>query len=344
MFNTANTVDVAPELKALLKDTVSSDLGVSMAATEKLKAAIAVINSGVLHGDTVSGIFNMQKFEPGVEIKYALDIVGPSQVKNHIAYSVPDTGYVAQRTVEGDYMTVRTFRVATSIDWSREMARQSRWDIVTRAMAVADASVVRKRNNDGWHTIITAATDRGISISDTSIATGLFGKRLVALAEVVMRRNAGGNSTSLNRGKLTHIAMSPEALQDVRSWDLTQVDDITRREIFVAGGDLYSLTKIFGVTLVDLDELGVGQEYQKYYNNTLGASNPNSKDEIAIGLDLANDPANTFVMPWVAQDNGQFFEMHEDPTLLRLGRKGYWGEGRYGSAVLQNRSVIILGI
>lgn len=340
---TNSSVEIAPELKALLKDSVSTDMAVAYAATQKLQAALSVINSGVLHGDTISGIFNMQKFEPGQEIKYPLDIVGPSDVKHHIAYTVPDTGYIPQRTVEGDEMVIRTYRIATSIDWSRELARQSRWDIVARAMAVADAGVVRKRNNDGWHTIITAAVDRGISISDTSIASGLFGKRVVALAQTVMRRNAGGNSTSVDRGRLTHIAMSPESLQDVRSWDLTMVDEITRREIFVAS-DTYSLTKIFGVTLVDLDEFGEGQEYQKYYNNTLGASNPNSKSEIAIGLDLAYQPEATFVMPWVAQDNGQFFQMYEDPTLIRLGRKGYHGEGRFGTAVLQSRTVLAIGI
>lgn len=339
-----SSVEVAPEIKALFKDTASADPMVSHAAMQKLKAAISTVNPGILYGDTVTGIYEMQKFEPGQEIRYELDVVGPSQVKQHIAYSVPDTGYIPQRTIEGDYMTIRTYAIATSIDWSIEMARQNRVDVVARSMAVAEAGVIRKRNNDGWRTIIVAAGDRGISISDTSVANGLFSKRLVQLAQVVMRRNAGGNSTSLDRGRLTHIAMSPESLGDIRSWDLTQVDDITRREIFVAGDDVYSLTKIFGVTLVDLDELGVGQEYQKYYNNTGGYSTPNSKDEIAIGLDLAPRAYPTFVMPWVAQENGQFFEMHEDPTLLRMFRKGYWGRGRFGCSVLDNRKCIVLGI
>ena len=158
-----------------------------------------------------------------------------------------------------------------------------------------------------------------------------------------MRRNAGGNSTSINRGRLTNIAISPESLQDIRSWDLTQVDEITRREIFISGDDTYSLTKIFGVTLVDLDELGVGQLYQKYYNNTLAASNPNGKDEIAIGLDLSGND-DTFLMPWVKRENGQFLEMFDDPTLLRMNRKGYFASGEYGVTILDSRRVIILGV
>lgn len=339
------TAKIPDELAKLLKDSVSPDVNVSGNAKNLLTAALTSgpLRSGNLFGDTVSGIFNMVAFEPGTPIEFPLDIVGPSDVNSHIAYTWSDTGYVPQRTVEGNYIAVRTYMVRNSIDWSREMARNSRWDVVSRALQVHDAGVVRKRNNDGWYTIITAAANRGISISDTSIATGLFGKRVVALAETVLRRNAGGNSTSVNRGKLTHIAMSPESLQDVRSWDLTQVDDITRREIFLAQ-DNYSLTKIFGVTLVDIDEFGVGQEYQNYYNNVLGGSNPNSKEEIAIGLDLMNGSKDSFLMPWVKRDNGQFLEMYEDPTLLRFGRFGYWSEARMGTTVLDSRRVIILGI
>jgi hypothetical protein len=345
MFTDSN-VQVPENLKHLLKDSVSSDPIVAGAATHQLQAAISAgpLKKGVLYGDIVTGIFTMQAFEAGVPIVYPLDIVGASDVRFHVAYTVPFTGYTPQRTVEGDYLAVKTYKIATSIDWSREMAEWSRWDVVGRAMQVAEAGVVRKRNNDGWHTILAAAVDRNISISDTSAANGLFTKRLVALAQTVMRRNAGGNSTSIDKGRLSHIAISPESLQDIRSWDLTQVDDVTRREIFLGSDDMMSLTKIFGVTLIDIDELGVGQEFQKYYNNTLAATTPNSKDEIAIGLDLINGAQDSFLMPWVKRENGQFFQMHEDPVLLRLGRKGFFGEGRMGSVVLDNRRVIILGI
>lgn len=336
---------ISPEMKQLLKDSVSNDPTVASKASYALKAALSMpLKKGILFGDTVSGIYQMVPFEPGVPVEFPLDIVGAAQVKLHIAYTVPHEGYIPQRTVEADYLTVKTYRIATSIDWSREVAKFARWDVVGRAMAVAEAGLVRKRNNDGWHTILAAALDRGVSIYDSTAASGLFTKRLISLAQVVMRRNAGGNSTSINRGRLTHVVMSPESLQDIRSWDVTQIDEITRREIFLAGDDTYSLTKIFGVTLVDLDELGDGQEYDEYWVNTLGGTIPGSKTEIAIGLDLTNGLNDSFIMPWIRQDNGQAFEMHEDPTLLRHNRAGFYMWGRYGVSVLDNRRIIALGI
>jgi hypothetical protein len=42
-------------------------------------------------------------------------------------------------------------------------------------------------------------------------------------------------------------------------------------------GEEGGLTKIFGVTLHDIDELGVGQDYQSYYTNVLGGTMPADK-------------------------------------------------------------------
>jgi hypothetical protein len=336
--------DITPEMKQLLKDSASDNPAVAYPALYAVKSALSLpIQSGTIFGDTVSGVFKMEAFDWGVPVEYPLDAVSPGEVKLHVAYTVPHEGYIPQRTIEADYVTLKLYRVATSCDWSRFMAKSMRWDVVGRAYAVAEAGMVRKRNNDGWHTIITAAADRGISISDTTISAGLFGKRVVSLAQVVMRRNAGGNSTSVDRGRLSTIAISPESLQDVRSWDVTQIDEITRREIFLAG-EGYAITKIFGVELVDLDELGVGQEYQLYYNNTLGATTPNSKDEIAIGLDLNLALKNSHVMPWLRQDNGGSIQMHDDPSFLRHNRQGFWMDMYMGAGILDNRSVMIIGI
>ena len=52
--------------------------------------------------------------------------------------------------------------------------------------------------------------------------------------KTVMVRNGGGNTASLRRSKLTDVYMSPEGLEDIRNWGLDQVDELTRREIFMA--------------------------------------------------------------------------------------------------------------
>ena len=138
-------------------------------------------------------------------------------------------------------------------------------------------------NDDGWHTILAAGVDRNIVVYDSdaklvSLARDLF------LLKTVMRRNGGGNSASNNRGMLTDLYVSPEAMEDIRNWGVDQVDEVTRREIYTAADG--SVNRIFGVNLHDLDELGDGQEYQLFYENTLSATMPTGHTELVVGLDL----------------------------------------------------------
>jgi len=148
-----------------------------------------------------------------------------------------------------------------------------------------------------------------------------------------MRRNGGGNSASNNRGMLTDLYVSPEAMEDIRNWGVDQVDEVTRREIYTAADG--SVNRIFGVNLHDLDELGDGQEYQLFYENTLSASLPTGHaTELVVGLDLRK--RDSFIMP--VREAVQIFE---DDTLHRQKRAGFYGWAEQGFAVLDNRRVLL---
>lgn len=335
--------EITNEMKQLLRNTVDSNPAVSLPAKQHLAAAIAdsvPLNKGVLRGDNLAGIFSMDVFDPGIQIEYPLDFISPGNEDDFVAYTLPNTGRIPEFHIEGDFVTINTFDVGASIDWSRKYARDARWDIVSRAMQALEAVLMIKRNDDGWHVLQQAAVDRGLIVTDTAATAGLFTKRLVSLGKTLLRRNAGGNASSMGQGRLTHIAISPESLEDIRSWDISQVDDVTRREIFLAGEGEMSLTKIFGVTLIDLDELGVGQRYEDYITNTAGGTHTNSKVEWAIGLDLMN--RDSFIMPYRNQPNGKLVEVNEDVTLLRQNRAGYFTRTEYGVGCLDNRRVILL--
>lgn len=322
-----------PEMIELLRQSGSNQFEVASAAQAELAKALTLpLRQGVLNGDTIGGIFEPVNFAPGTSVEFPLDFLSPGSEKDFVAYTIPSQGKIPERHVEGDYVMVPTYEVGSSIDFSLKYARDARWDLVGRALQVLEASFVRKMNDDGWHTILAAGVGRGIVVYDDAATAGYFSKRLVALLKTSMRRNGGGNSTSINRGKLTDLYMSPESLEDIRSWTTTDADDFTRREIFVS--DDYGLTKVFGVNLHDIDELGVGQSYQSYYTNTLSGSLPGSKTEIVVGLDL--EKADSFVMP-VRQE----IEVFEDPTFHRQRRMGMYGFGEHGFAVLDNRRVIL---
>jgi hypothetical protein len=330
-----------PELTDLLVRSGSLNKEEALAANAEFAKALELpLRQGILNGDILDGIFEPITLSQSATPEFPLDFLAPGTEKDFVAYTIPNHGYIPERHVEGDYVMVPTYDIGASIDYLLKYARDARWDVVGRAMEVMEAQFVKKMNDDGWHTLLAAGVDRNIVVFDSDADQGQFTKRLVSLMKTVMRRNGGGNSASNNRGILTDLYVSPEAMEDIRNWGVDQVDEVTRREIYVAADG--SLNRVFGVNLHDLDELGEDQEYQLFYENVLNGTLPqdvggdvnNDKVELVVGLDLRK--RDSFIMP--IREQVQIFE---DDTLHRQKRAGFYGWAEQGFAVLDNRRVLL---
>lgn len=321
------------EFIELLKRSGSSDKAVAIAAQREIAKALEVpLRKGVLFGDVVTSIFESMPLEPGASPEFPLDLLAPGTEADHVAYTNPGNGRIPERHVEGDYVMVNTYGISSSIDFLLKYAREANWNVVARAMQVLESSFVKKINDDGWHTLLAAAVDRNILVFDADAAAGQFTKRLVSLMKTVMRRNGGGNSVTAP-GRLSDVYCSPEAIEDIRNWGIDQLDEVSRREVYVSDDKGPAITRIFGVNLHDLFELGDLQEYQTYFTTDLGGSLASSDVELVIGLDQgAND---SFVMPVKKQ-----VEIFEDESLHRHQRQGYYGWAEIGFGVLDNRRVL----
>jgi len=321
------------EVIDMIKRSGDLDTAIAFPAQRELARALEEpLRQGVLVGDVISGIYETLPMAPGSSVEFPLDLLAPGEEDQFVAYTNPGNGRIPERQVEGDYVQVPTYGIASSIDMLLRYAREARWDVVARAMQVLEASFVKKINDDGWHTLLTAAADRNILVFDADATAGQFTKRLVSLMKTIMVRNGGGNTASLRRSRLTDIFMSPEGIEDIRNWGVDQVDDITRREIYVAADG--TISKVFGVNLIDLVEFGEGQEYQLFFSNQLSGSLASGDLELVIGLDRQiND---SYLMP-----TKQPVSIFEDPTLHRQQRMGWYGWAELGFAILDNRRVLL---
>ncbi len=336
----ANKVfEPTPELTDLLVRSGSLNKEEALAANAEFAKALELpLRKGILSGDILDGIFEPITLAQSATPEFPLDFLAPGTEKDFVAYTIPNHGYIPERHVEGDYVMVPTYDIGASIDYLLKYARDARWDVVGRAMEVMEAQFVKKMNDDGWHTLLAAGVDRNIVVFDSDATFGQFTKRLVSLMKTVMRRNGGGNSASNNRGMLTDLYVSPEAMEDIRNWGVDQVDEVTRREIYTAGDG--SVNRVFGINLHDLDELGEGQEYQLFFSNVLNGTLPQNysgtddKVELVVGLDLRK--RDSFIMP--VREQVQIFE---DDTLHRQKRAGFYGWSEQGFAVLDNRRVLL---
>mgnify|MGYP000231632314 CR=1 FL=1 len=310
---------------------------ISMPDIEEAQADLSTpLRSGVLVGDNVRNIYTQNLLGRGeYYCEYPLDILAPGEEDSYIAYTQPGTGRIAERHIEGDYVRVPTFRLASSIDWDLKFAEQANYPVMDRIMQIFLAGFIKKINDDGWSTIISAAADRNVLIFDGDAQSGQFTKRLVSLTKTTMRRNGGGNTGSIKRSKLTDIFGSPEMGEDIRNWGIDQLDDYSRRLVYMAADGSTELTRIFDVNIHELDEFGEGQVYQQFYSEQLGASLQAGDVELAIGLDLLNK--DSFIMP-IKQE----VQVYSDTNKFREQRQGIFGTANVGYGVLDSRRVIAM--
>jgi len=292
------------------------------------------LRQAIFDCDNRFDIFEAVDFRDQSCVEFPIDPIQPGMENDFKAFAVPDCSCLPCVLLEADYVTIPTYEIANCVEWCMKRARKGNLNIVDRATEAFRAGFTKKMNDDGWHVLVASGLDRNIIVRDSAAVAGQFTKRLVSLMKLVMRRNGGGNSTCLNRGQLTDLFLSPEGMEDIRNWNVDQVDEITRREIFVGADCDNGLTRIFCVNLHALDELGVNQEYQLYYENDLSGVLPAGKQEIVVGLDLAN--RDSFVQPIVSE-----LEVFGDDSMRKCRRQGIYGFFEGGFSALSSRRVLL---
>lgn len=321
-----------PSVKSALAKLNGADRESETVLSEFAKAIELPLRKGLMPGPTTQSIFTPMDFSDSRTVEFPVDVLRPGTEKEFAAFVVPNCGYIPNKCVEGDYVVLPTYMIANSICWCLKHERDSGYNWVGRNLQIFRDGFTSKMNDDGFHTLLAAGLNRGLVVYDSAAPAGYFTKRLVSLMKLVMRRNGGGNSNSVNRSRLTDLYVSPEGVEDIRNWGVDQADDFTRREIFTSNDE--GLTSIFQVRIHAMDELGVGQEYQDYFDTDLSGTLPPGKTELVIGLDLSRDDA--FVMPIRQQ-----LQVYPDVALLRQMRAGVFGWLEAGMGVLDSRRVLL---
>lgn len=322
------------EFIKLFRRTGSQNREEALHAQEMFSKALeGTIRDALLDGDNTQGIYTVENWGPTDSPEYPVDLLAPGEEDQYVAYTGVPGGRIPDRHIEADYLRVPTFQIHSSINFQMKVAETGNVNAVERALEILQAGFQKKINMDSWHTLLLAGVDRNLVVYDGDASQGQFTKRLISLMKTVMMRNGGGNTFSLKPRGLTDIFMSIEGLEDIRNWGLDQVDEMTRREIFIANDSSTSLTRIFGVNIHPMVEFGESQPYQDYFVNKLGGS-LSTDVELVVGLDL--NRRRDFVNP-VRKD----VQIFSDPNYHRRQEVSYYGWMESGYAVLDNRGVIL---
>jgi hypothetical protein len=341
------------EMQALFAETANIHTKKGM---EAYKAFAAALTTPILQKIELESImrqlFSVERLAPGAQAVYpvAEDFEIPVWV-------LPGLGYVAQNFIEGigEEVYVPTFTIDASADWKITYARDSRIDIAQRAAARAAKDLANYEEECGWRVIMPAATS-------SFTGKGLLGSRPAPIFEIDTASTGAGylSKELINKmmvgfkriGRtLTDLYVSPEDAADIREWTETDIDPVTRREIFQAAG----MGKIWNVTLHEIQHLGAtglyningnsaaygkfiadgSEEYNAYtlenpnVTNADGTINTLGETQI-LGFDMVTD--NSLVMPIRKE-----YEAYDDPALLRVQKQGFFGWAELGFACLDSR-------
>lgn len=326
----------SPVAQQALALTRSTNPDVRLQAGTLFAQAISLpLREAIFNGSNIVGIFKQESLPPSqFEFRMPISIIAPGTEGEYRAYSIPNEGYIPHCRVEGDMVVIPTFKFGNSIDWLLDHAEVGGTAFTSRAMEAYEAGYIVKMNDDGWAVILFAGLDRNIVVYDADATQGQFTKRLLSIGKTKMMRNAGGNYSSSFKGRLTDMFLSVEGMEDIRNWNVDQVDEVTRREIYLASDDSDVVSRIFDVRLHPMTELGEGSEYQRYYTDVLGGELPAGDVELAVGLDLSRD--DSFIMP-VRTPVQTFY----DDKLHRSQMEGYYGWGNVGFGAMDGRRVML---
>jgi len=344
------------ELRALLKDSANQEL--SADEKKEIAAAITVPILQLVRDQSLARqLFAVEPLGPGAQAAYPVadDFEAP-------IFVLPTLGYIPQNFIEavGEEVYVPIFKIGTSFDWSLDYARDGRIDIAERAMRNAARAVVDYEEESAWRVLVPAATTafsgkgqlgpRPAPIVEISAgpAAGFLSKELVNQMMVRMKRN---------KRTLTDLYVSPEDMADIREWSESEVDPVTRREIFQAAGR----SEIFGVVLHEVHQLGLTGKYN--INSAAsgfgifrlgggGSFNdyaPTEANEVDAN-GAVTDPGETQIYGFDMTSNDslvmpvkQELKFWDDPDLHRHQKQGFYGWEQIGLAVLDSR-MITMGV
>jgi hypothetical protein len=344
------------EMEELFRATAANGQD-DVEAQRRFKAFAQALREPILQEirlqSVVRGLFTEERLAPGAQAVYPVadDFDVPVWV-------LPNLGYVAQNFIEGvgEDVYVPTFKIATSADWKLTYARDGRVDIALRAARTIARAIAEYEEESGWRVIVPAAT------TDFS-GQGLLPARSAPIYQVTAGAPGAGylSKELINKmivgfqrtdRELTRLWISPEDAADIREWTETDVDPVTRREIFQASG----LGRVFNIEMTVLKHLGplgkfnINDTTSSYgiFKDTAGSFNDyvvtngnvvDANGELTTAGEsqiygFSDDVSDSLVMP-IREE----FTVFDDPTLHRHQKQGVYGWEDVGFAVLDSRGI-----
>ena len=293
------------------------------------------------------------------------------------------TNHVAPKHSE---LKFQTYRLETAVDFDRRYASRSRLDVVSKTFTrIAQEllqkqeitsgnlimSVLAKANTNGKDHVIMSNTENQFLLADVN--------KLITHAKRINTAWNQGTPINANRG-VTDLIVSPEIMGEIRAMAYNPINTRTHGSSSITGvvgtggssaghpvtgtvdnpGGVIAATdsmrealynnagasELYGITLTELHEFGIGQRFNKIFdaadgnvkNFGHGGKFADATDEIILGLDRSRES----MMRAIAVDSETGAELRlaaDDQYTVRQQKIGYYGSIEEGRMILDSRAL-----
>lgn len=372
------TLKRTEEQVELVKAMASKNRDTAYEAQAALAAFLAPVLAEVINNaPTISNLFKTLSFSPDDNPSIPLDLYSDIVDEDYVqVYSQSVPGGLPTSTVQPSFseMKVTTYRLDSAVSFDRKFASKSRMDVVGKTFARVAQEILLKQERTSANLIMGALAKASTNGNKHIIDCGVDGRvllddfnRMLTLAKRIHTSWSGGSPTA-RRGGVTDLIVSPEVVQELRTIAYNPINTkgnvTTQTQTVNTGGATAEITTVnpaagvipatdemrnaiynnagipefYGVNIMEINEMGVGQKFNKVFDAVSTDLTDSSDEELMLGLDRSMDS----LMKVVALDAESGTEMSllaDDQYSVRQQKIGYYGSLEEGRVCLDDRAL-----
>jgi hypothetical protein len=361
------TLKNTPEQIELIKAMASRNRNVAFEAQTALAEFIGPVLAEVINqAPALSNLFTTLQYNaddnPSIPLDLYFDISDEDYVQ---VFSQNRAGGLPTSEVlpTASELKVATYSLDTAVSFDRRYAAKSRMDVVAKTMTRAAQEILIKQNTISANILLKAvagASTNGQSHVITSSAAGRFVlndfNKLLTLSKRILTSFIGGTPDQTRGKGLTDLIVSPEVVQELRaiaynpintstSPQLTAVKDSvpTANDIAMQAYNAAGAPEFYGVNIIELNEFGVSQKFNKIFATHFTTNFANNDDEFVLGIDRTRE---SLLRPVAtdAENGAEFNLVADDQYSIRQNKIGYFGSLEEGRVVVDNRALTAMHI
>tara|TARA_B100000287_G_scaffold405272_1_gene428700 strand:+ start:911 stop:2071 length:1161 start_codon:yes stop_codon:yes gene_type:complete len=378
-----------PEQVELIKAMGSKNQLVAREAQEAFAAFLGPVVRRVLQQAATAGaVYTDAPFNQDEGASYPLDLYYNETNDGYVSVwsqNVAGGLPTSQDVSAVQELKIATYRLDAAVSITKKYARQARLDVVSKLIERMSQEVLLKQERNAWAVVLNALANASTS-SVTAASVGITSlkagshvipaynqgrfqlqdlNKLMTLNKRINQSWAGGTTDAAYSNGITDLYVSPEIKEQIRAFAYQPMNtvqatsgttsiplpDNVRTEVFNSAG----MQEIYGVNIVELNELGVGQKYNTLFDEfDSGNVGPHSSagqadsftgsdDELLVGVDNSK---GAFVRA-IAQDSDTgdtFSTSPDDQFTQRNERIGFYGSLEEGRVCIDARAVVGLTV